>query len=75
VLDQVEFEGEEIALIRNHHQVARILPEPMHQTALEAMSDLHRTLSEDAGKYWVEDSRKASAKRHRLNKLHNPWVT
>ena len=75
VLNQVEFEGEEIALVRNHHQIARILPEPMHQTALEAMSDLYHTLSEDAAKTWLEDSRKKSPKQRRLNQLRNPWGT
>ncbi len=73
VLDQVEFGGEEVSLIRNHHQVARILPEPMHQTALEAMSDLYRTLGEDAAKDWLNDAQKKSPNQRRLNKLRNPW--
>lgn len=73
ILDQVEFGGEEIALIRNHHQVAQILPGAAHQTALEALSDLHRTLDEDAAKTWVEDSRRPFTRKSRTSHLRNPW--
>jgi len=75
VLNQIEFEGEEVALVRNHHEVARIVPEPMHQTALEAMSDLYRTLGEETARSWLEDSRKRTRTRSRHNQLQNPWDT
>ncbi len=73
VVDDVEFKGEEIVLVRNHHEVAKILPGSAHQNALEAMADLHHTLSDDAAKTWVEDSRRSSSPKARLNQLRNPW--
>ena len=56
VLDQLVIEGEEIVIERNHEQVARLLPGPARQTALEAMADLYRTLPEDAATTWEADS-------------------
>jgi len=56
-LDLVEFKGEEIVLIRNKHKIARITPGSPHLTALEAMSDLYRTLPEDAAANWEKESR------------------
>ena len=56
-LDRIEHRGEEIILTRNNHRIARVLPGSSHQTALEAMADLYRTLPESAAKGWVEDGR------------------
>ena len=47
VLDQMVYDGEEIVIERNHHQIARLVPGPGQQTALEAMADLY-PLSPDA---------------------------
>lgn len=57
VLDRLEQGGEEIVVIRNNHPIARMLPGGPHRTALEAMADLHRTLSPGAAEGWVEDGR------------------
>ena len=57
VFDRVEHKGEEIVLIRNKHRIARIIPGSSHQTALEAMGDLYRTLPEEEGRMWLDDSR------------------
>jgi antitoxin (DNA-binding transcriptional repressor) of toxin-antitoxin stability system len=48
-LDRLAIEGEEIVIERNREQVARLLPGPGRQTALQAMADLYRTLPEDRG--------------------------
>ncbi len=61
VLDRLTLEGQEIIVERNHRQVARILPGRGHQTALEAMADLYRTLPAEAGTGWLADSRAESA--------------
>ena len=71
VLDRVEFQKEEHLVWRNQHQIARIVPGPAHQTAQEAMGELYRTLSEDAGARWVRDSRNGEGQR--LDKLRDPW--
>ena len=57
VLDRIEHNGEEIVLVRNNHEIARILSGSSNLTATEAMSDLYRTLSDDAGTSWVTESR------------------
>lgn len=74
VLDRLVNEGEEIVIERNHEQVARLLPGPARQTALEAMADLYRTLPDDAASSWEADSRKGRWKGERLAKgLRDPW--
>ncbi|HAK46535.1 MAG TPA: type II toxin-antitoxin system Phd/YefM family antitoxin [Spirochaeta sp.] len=69
MLDLVEFRGEEIILIRNKHKIARILPGAPYLTAMEAMSDLYRTLSPDAGETWEKDSKLEE----RLTEVTDPW--
>jgi antitoxin (DNA-binding transcriptional repressor) of toxin-antitoxin stability system len=57
VLDRLEFGGEEIIILRNDHPIARLIPGSAFRTALEAMADLHRTLTDEAAKGWVAESR------------------
>ncbi|MBI2335202.1 MAG: type II toxin-antitoxin system Phd/YefM family antitoxin [Deltaproteobacteria bacterium] len=73
VLDLVESKGEEIVIVRNKQRIARILPGPVRMTALEALSDLYRTLPEQAAKGWVKESRHSSLGKQNLNLLKNPW--
>ena len=56
VFDRIEYKHEEIVLIRNNNRIARVIPGSFTLNALEAMSDLHRTLPESAGKDWLSDS-------------------
>jgi antitoxin (DNA-binding transcriptional repressor) of toxin-antitoxin stability system len=75
VLDRLAIEGEEIVVERNHQKVARILPGPNRQTALEAMADLYRTLPEDAAAAWLKNSRSALGG-GRLDKgIRDPWAS
>jgi len=74
VLDRITIEGEEMVIERNHEQIARLVPGPARQTALEAMADLYRTLPENAGVTWEAESRKGRWKGSRLNKgVRDPW--
>jgi antitoxin (DNA-binding transcriptional repressor) of toxin-antitoxin stability system len=74
VLDRLATEGEEIVVERNREQVARLLPGPARQTALEAMADLYRTLPEDAAATWEADSRRGRWRGSRLDKgVRDPW--
>ncbi|MFZ5511160.1 MAG: type II toxin-antitoxin system Phd/YefM family antitoxin [Pseudomonadota bacterium] len=68
-LDQVEYQGEELIVVRNRHQVAKIIPGPATMTALEALADLYRTLPEDAGRDWLQDSRVGGT----ADELRDPW--
>ena len=68
---QVEHQGEELIVVRNQHQVAKIVPGPVTMTAIDAMTDLYRTLPADAGKNWLRDSRiGATAK-----ELRDAWAS
>lgn len=69
VFDRIEHKNEEIILVRNKHQIARIIPGPSSINALEAMSDLHGTLPETAGETWVQDSRINDS----IDKIKNSW--
>ncbi|ADE14632.1 prevent-host-death family protein [Nitrosococcus halophilus Nc 4] len=73
-LDSLELTGEEIVIVRNHQEVARLIPGPAHQTALEAMADLYRTLSKEAAADWITDSRR-SGEATLDEEIQNPWAT
>jgi antitoxin (DNA-binding transcriptional repressor) of toxin-antitoxin stability system len=73
MMNLVEFQGEELIIIRNNHQVAKIIPGPAVMTALEVMSDLYRTLPDDAGRGWIDESREAAV--DSLPRLRDPWAT
>ena len=74
VLDRLVTEGEEIVVERNREQVARLLPGPARQTALEAMADLYHTLPENAAATWEADSRRGRWRGSRLDKgVRDPW--
>ena len=76
VLDRIAIDGEEMVIERNREQIARLIPGPGRQTALEAMADLYRTLPEDAATTWEADSRKGRWKGSRLDKgLRDPWAS
>ncbi len=70
-LDQVEHQGEELVVVRNQHQVAKIVPGPVKMTAIEALADLYRTLPADAGKNWLRDSRAGAT----AKELRDAWAS
>ena len=67
--DLVEYKGEEIVLIRNKHKIARILPGSPYMTAIEAMSDLFRTLPEQAAEGWAEEKERGPT----IDEVRDPW--
>jgi antitoxin (DNA-binding transcriptional repressor) of toxin-antitoxin stability system len=75
ILDQLTTEGGEIVVERNHRQVARIIGGPGHQTALEAMADLYRTLPEDAAMGWEGDGREGLGGDDVGTGVRDPWVS
>jgi antitoxin (DNA-binding transcriptional repressor) of toxin-antitoxin stability system len=76
VLDRLATEGEEIVIERNGQQVARLLPGPGQQTALEVMADLYRTLPDAAGATWQADSRIGRWRGSRLDTgIRDPWAS
>ena len=75
VLDRVEHQQEEIVLVRNRRQVARLVPEAPHQTALEMFGDLYRTLDDrTAAALAAQVSAARKSRRGRLSELRNPWA-
>ncbi len=73
MLDSVEFGHEELVIVRNNHEVARIVPGLAAMTAMEAMSDLYRTLPEEAASSWLEDSRQLDDGLD--NEVRDPWAS
>lgn len=73
VLDCVEHQQEEIVLVRNRRQVARLVPEAPQQTALEVCGDLYRTLDDrTAAALAAQVSAARKRRRGRLSELRNP---
>ncbi len=76
VMDGVESEQEEIVLVRNHKPIARLVPEPQAQNALEVLGDLYRTLDDNTADALAEAiSSGKKTKRGTLNELRNPWAS
>lgn len=57
MLNRVEFQQEELLIMRNNSPVARLVPNTTTMTAAEAFADLYRTLTQEAGNAWLADSR------------------
>jgi prevent-host-death family protein len=75
VIDSVERKQEEIILVRNKKQVARLVPEAAPQNALEIFGDLYRTLDDETAEALVSAISKSKQKRQRrLSELRNPWA-
>lgn len=75
VLDEVERDQEEIILVRNQRQVARLVPEAPRQDALAVFGDLYRTLDDetaDALSSAIVSRRKS--RRGRVAELRDPWA-
>ena len=75
VMSGVEADQEEIVLMRNHKPVARLVPEPQAQNALEVLGDLYRTLDDDTADALAEAVHSSkNTKQGSLNELRNPWA-
>ena len=72
MLNRVEFQHEELLIIRNNSPVARLIPEPATMTADEAFADLYRTLPQEAGEGWLSDSQLAD---DMTGEVRDPWVS
>jgi len=69
VLNKIEYQGEEVLLVRNKKKLVKIIPQTSGGTALEVLSDIYRTLPENAGKTWLEDSKTQAV----VEEIRNPW--
>lgn len=72
MLNRVEFQHEELLIVRNNFPVARLIPGPATMTAAEAFGDLYRTLPQDAGKTWLADSRLDDRQN---DEVRDPWAS
>ena len=75
VVDTVERDQEEIVLVRNRRQVARLVPEAPRQDAMEVFGDLYRTLDDrTAEALSAALSSRRKSRRGRVSELRNPWA-
>ncbi len=72
MLNRVEFQHEELLIVRNNCPVARLVPGPATMTAAEAFADIYQTLPPAAGAHWLADSRLADS---RSDEVRNPWAS
>ena len=76
VLDQLSAEGGELVIERNSRAIAYMKAAPAEMTAIEAMAELYRTLSEDAAEGWEADARTGKLRGVTLRKgVRNPWAS
>lgn len=74
VLSQVEQEQEEVVVVRNLRNVARIVPDSEGQTALEVFSDLCGSLDRAAAEAWWNAIRSVRSG-GTLGELRQSWGT
>ena len=75
VLDSVERDQEEIVLVRNRRQIARLVPEAPRQDAMEVFGDLYRTLDDrTAAALSAVIGSNRKGRRGRVSELRNPWA-
>ncbi len=75
VLDKVERDHEEIILVRNRRQIARLVPEAQRQDAMEVFGDLYRTLDDrttEALSAALSSNRRS--RRGRVSEMKDPWA-
>jgi antitoxin (DNA-binding transcriptional repressor) of toxin-antitoxin stability system len=76
VMDEVESGQQEIVLVRNHKAIARLVPEPKAQNALEVLGDLYRTLDDETANALVKAIHSDRKGKHgSLDELRNPWAS
>jgi antitoxin (DNA-binding transcriptional repressor) of toxin-antitoxin stability system len=71
ILNQVEYRGEELLLMRNKKPVVKLTPQNKGADALSVMADLYRVLPDAAAESWVADSRELGAG----DGLKDPWAS
>ena len=75
VLDALERHQEEILLVRNRRNVARLVPEAPHQDALSVFGDLYRTLDDRSADALVAALPAVRQRRRgRVSELRDPWA-
>jgi len=74
VMDGVEESGEEVVLMRNRRPIARLLPEPAEQTALQVLGDIYRMLDEETGNALAEAVARGKLA-DKVGELRNPWAS
>ena len=76
VMDGVEAGQEEIVVVRNNKPIARLIPEPPAQTALEVLGDLYRTLDDETADALAEAINAGKkTRRGTLRELRDPWAS
>lgn len=75
MLDQVEHEGVTISIVRNQKQIATVVPQLRHQSAMEAFGDLYRPLEGSVKDNWLADVKRVNRSlKGKLNdKAQDPW--
>ena len=75
VLDAVERDQEEIVLVRNQRQVARLVPEAPRQDALTVFGDLYRVLDDEtADALTAAIATQRKSRRGRVDELRDLWA-
>ena len=70
LLDEIERDREEVVLIRNHREVARLIPEPGEEDAHSVFADLEGIIDDDTGEAILRGIESLDAD---LSELKNSW--
>ena len=71
MLNRLEYENEEIAIMRNKHTIAKIVPGKPQMTALDVFADIYGILTDEEGKEWADDCK--TMDHISTKELRDPW--
>ena len=71
ILNRLEYDHEEIAILRNKHTIGKLVPGVPEMSTMDVFSDLYGTLSEEEGGAWIDDSNDFDG--IVLNEMRDPW--
>jgi antitoxin (DNA-binding transcriptional repressor) of toxin-antitoxin stability system len=75
VLDDLERDQEEVVLVRNQRQIARLVPEAPRLDALSVFGDLYRTLDDETAEALLATiALHRKGRRGRVSELRDPWA-
>lgn len=76
MLDQIEHDGAPISIVRNHKQIATVMPQRRVQGAMDAFGDLYRPLEGEVLDDWMDDiARVSQALQGDINSAaRDPWL-
>ena len=71
ILNRLEYEHEEITILRNKHAIGKLVPGVPEMSTMDVFSDLYGIISEEEGEAWKNDA--ISSDGILKDEMRDPW--